>query len=81
MSSATSSGLATETQTIARTTRGTVRTMSGDQARDASMHELRFLPLDEAIRSAVPWDWDAPSNLVGISDDEWNAFIAALESR
>lgn len=42
---------------------------------------LIVVPLDEAIRLARPWKWDEPSSLKDITDAEWNAFIAALESR
>jgi hypothetical protein len=53
---------------------------------DAARHNetgegLIVAPLDEAIRLAKPWNWDEPSGLEDITDAEWDAFIAALESR
>ena len=53
-----------------------------DEARPNETREgLIVAPLDEAIRSAKPWKWDEPSGLEDITDAEWDAFIAALESR
>ncbi len=53
---------------------------------DAARHNetgegLIVAPLAEAIRLAKPWNWDEPSGLEDITDAEWDAFIAALESR
>lgn len=42
---------------------------------------LVVAPLEEAIRLAKPWKWDDPSALEGLGDDEWDAFISALEAR
>lgn len=53
-----------------------------DKARHNETGEgLTVVPLDEAIRSAKPWNWDEPSGLEDITGAEWDAFIAALESR
>ena len=53
-----------------------------DEARHIGRREgFIVAPLDKAIRSAKPWKWDEPSGLEDITDAEWDAFIAALESR
>jgi len=55
--------------------------MSDPVAHDGAPQGLVVVPLDEAIRLAKPWQWDEPSALEGIGDDEWDAFVAALEAR
>jgi len=55
--------------------------MSDPATHDGSAEGLVVVPLDEAIRLAKPWQWDEPSALEGIDDAEWDAFIAALETR
>ena len=55
--------------------------MSDPVAHDGAPQGLVVVPLDEAIRLAKPWKWDEPSALEGIGDDEWDAFVAALEAR
>ena len=59
----------------------TVDTMSDEARPNETREGLIVAPLDEAIRSAKPWKWDEPSGLEDITDAEWDAFIAALESR
>lgn len=55
--------------------------MSDAAAHDGAHDGLVVVPMDEAMRLAKPWNWDEPSALAGISDEEWDAFVAALESR
>jgi len=55
--------------------------MSGAARHNETGEDLIVAPLDEAIRLAKPWNWDEPSGLEDITDAEWDAFIAALESR
>jgi hypothetical protein len=52
-----------------------------DAAHDDQVPGLTVAPIDEALRLARPWPWDEPSALEGITDEEWDAFIRALETR
>lgn len=42
---------------------------------------LIVVPLDEALRLAKPWVPDRATGIEDVTDEEWDAFITALEAR
>ena len=55
--------------------------MFGADARDEARDGLIVVPLDEALRLATPWTPDSTTGIEDVTDEEWDAFIAALEQR
>ena len=55
--------------------------MSGAAAHDEASGGLVVVPLDEALRLAKPWTPDSRTGIEDVTDEERDAFIAALEQR
>jgi hypothetical protein len=55
--------------------------VSDAAAHDEPVEALVVVPVDEAVRLAKPWTADATTGIEEVSDEEWDAFVAALERR
>jgi hypothetical protein len=55
--------------------------MSDAATHDEAGEGLIVVPLDEALRLAKPWTPDSTTGIEDVTDEEWAAFIAALEER
>ncbi len=55
--------------------------MSDAAARDDAGDGLTVVPLDVGIRIAKPWTLDPTTGIENVSDEEWDAFVTALEKR
>ena len=55
--------------------------MSGAATRDEARDGFIVVPLDEALRLAKPWTPDSTTGIEDVTDEEWDAFITALEQR
>jgi len=55
--------------------------MSDAATHDGASDGLIVVPLDEALRLAKPWTPDSTTGIEDVTDEEWDAFITALERR
>ena len=55
--------------------------MSDSATHDGASDGLIVVPLDEALRLAKPWTPDSTTGIEDVTDEEWDAFITALERR
>lgn len=55
--------------------------MSDAATHDDTADGLTVVPLDEALRLAKPWTPDSTTGIEDVTDEEWDAFITALEQR
>ncbi|MFN3257552.1 MAG: hypothetical protein ACE37B_17845 [Ilumatobacter sp.] len=55
--------------------------MSDTAKHDGAGEDLIVVPLDEALRLAKPWAPDPTTGIEDVTDEEWDAFITALEQR
>jgi len=55
--------------------------MSDAATHDEASDGLIVVPLDEALRLAKPWTPNSTTGIEDVTDEEWDAFITALEQR